>query len=44
MKEIEKTGIVIIQWLEAKDYPLGEELYTKIKTKETLDGKYFVNT
>lgn len=40
--EIERTGIVIIEWLRPEDPKLGQELYNDIKYKETEDGSYFV--
>lgn len=39
--EIERTGIVIIEWLRPEDPKLGQELYNDIKYKETEDGSYF---
>lgn len=40
--EITKEGIVIIQWLRSGDPQLGEDLYNRIRRKETERDNYFV--
>lgn len=40
---INRTGIVILQWLRNEDPQLGEELYFQIRNKETQFDNFFVN-
>ena len=39
---INRTGIVILQWLRNEDPQLGEELYFQIRNKETQFDNFFV--